>query len=55
MANKTLEFRYSVYDTDNLEPSEPSDITYVLPLSDSMESSELEKHFKRFLKAVGIR
>jgi hypothetical protein len=52
MSNKNIEFRYSVYDGKDLEPS---DITYSLPLSEDANFEELQKHFKRFLKAVGIK
>lgn len=51
MANRTIEFRYSVYDAEDLEPS---DITYNLPIGEEIDFTELQKHFRRFLKAVGI-
>lgn len=52
MADKTIEFRYSVYDAKDLEPS---DITYTLPLGEDVDFTELQKHFRRFIKAVGIK
>ena len=52
MSNKTIEFRYSAYDSKELEPS---DITYSLPIDDDASFAELQAHFRRFLKAVGIK
>lgn len=53
MSNKTIEFRYRAYsDEDKLEPSE---ISYELPMTDDADFAELLKHFRRFLKAVGVQ
>lgn len=54
MANKTIEFRYSVYNSDD-SPMEPSDVTYSLPITDEVTFAELQKHFRRFLKSLDIK
>jgi hypothetical protein len=54
MPNKTIEFRYSTY-SDEAKTLEPSDVTYTLPLTEDADFTELQKHFRRFLKSIGIQ
>lgn len=53
MANRTIEFRYSMYQDD--PKLEPTDVSYTLPLTEDADFAELQKHFRRFLKAVGVK
>jgi len=55
MPNKTIEFRYSTYNNDEPSTLEPSDVTYTLPLTEDADFTELQKHFRRFLKSLGIQ
>jgi hypothetical protein len=53
MSHKTIEFRYSTYQDD--PKLEPTDVTYTLPLTEDADFTELQKHFRRFLKAIDIK
>lgn len=55
MSNKTIEFRFSSYNSDESTKLEPSDVTYTLPLTEDADFAELQKHFRRFLKSIGIQ
>jgi hypothetical protein len=54
MSNKTIEFRYSSYNEDN-NTLEPTDVTYTLKLTETADFSEIQKHFRRFLKSIGVK
>jgi hypothetical protein len=54
MSNKTIEFRFSSY-SDDPKILEPSDVTYTLPLTEDADFTELQKHFRRFLKSIGVQ
>lgn len=55
MSNKTIEFRFSAYNSEDSRTLEPSDVTYTLPLTEDADFTELQKHFRRFLKSIGIQ